>query len=770
MNTPATPAAALPASPSAEIFRLAFHNSPAMQSIVRFRDGVLIDVNAAFLQRLGFSREEVIGRTPLEIGFWVNPEHMVAYRERLGREGCVRDYEAMVRGKDGKVRTVLLSSDMVESGGERYALTAGMDLTERKAAEERARESEARFVTAFAASPVYMTIGALPDGRFVEVNDAFLRGTGLARAEVIGRTSRELALWADEDARAALFARVARDGSVSNFECRIRSSDGRVRTMLLSAESVAINGEPHLLTFGVDVTEQKGAEVALRTAHEQLRQSEELFSQAFHANPSTVALTRYDDGRFVSVNEAFVRQSGYSEAETIGRTGRDLNLHAAPGQREEYFRQINEQGCARNVELIVRSKDGRLRTVLASGEKCEIDGVPHVLTVGVDITARKEAEEQLRASEQRQRETEARVRALYESISTTVLVLDAGRVVQLNSYALHILGAARAEEILGRKLTDFSPTRQPDGTESAAGLARHFAQTAGGRVHRFEWVGRRIGGKEFAMEVTLTPLQLGGQDLLQAVIIDLSDFKRTEAELQNALRQERELNQLKTDFVSVVSHEFRTPLEIIMSSVDNLDRYHDRLPGEKRTELLRTIHKSVRRMAGMMEEVLVLGRFDSGGTQFKPAPLNLPALAQRVCDEMVSATGRTSPIELEIAGELAGADGDEAILRHILTNLLSNAVKYSAPGKPVGLAVQREGRFAILRVRDEGCGIPEADRKRLFQAFFRGGNVRQIPGTGLGLLIVRRSVELHGGEIAFESAEGRGTTFTVRLPLFPGAA
>src|SRR5262249_58209477 len=112
------------------------------------------------------------------------------------------------------------------------------------------------------------------------------------------------------------------------------------------------------------------------------------------------------------------------------------------------------------------------------------------------------------------------------------------------------------------------------------------------------------------------------------------------------------------------------------------------------------------------------------------------------------------------------AYGDESLLRHIFTNLLSNAVKYSPPSERVDFLVKREGEDAVCRIFDRGCGIPDADQKRLFQAFHRGSNVRQIPGTGLGLLIVERCVRLHGGQIQVESVEGRGTTFTVQLPLF----
>lgn len=207
-----------------------------------------------------------------------------------------------------------------------------------------------------------------------------------------------------------------------------------------------------------------------------------------------------------------------------------------------------------------------------------------------------------------------------------------------------------------------------------------------------------------------------------------------------------------------------------MSSADNLQRYHDRLAAEKREELLRTIHKSVRRMAGMMEEVLVLGRLETDRMKFEPAPLDFSALCRRLCDEIESATGGRCPIALEINGPAAQASGDESLLRHIFTNLLSNAIKYSPAGSPVSFRVHREGKIAICRITDRGCGIPEADQRYLFQAFHRGSNVGQIPGKGLGLLIVQRCVELHRGDIRFESVEGKGATFVVALPLYQQTA
>ncbi len=333
-------------------------------------------------------------------------------------------------------------------------------------------------------------------------------------------------------------------------------------------------------------------------------------------------------------------------------------------------------------------------------------------------------------------------------------------IVEVNDTFLSKLGFAR-ERVIGKAAPELDFWVEP------AELAHFVAEIESqGFVQGREVRLRSRNGEVLTVLLSSQPVDIAGVPHLLSAAVDITARKEAEAELLKNLERERELNELKSNFVSLVSHEFRTPLEIIMSSTDNLDRYHERLPAEKRQQLLQSINKAVRRMAGMMEEVLVLGRLEADRVSFTPAPLDLTSLLQRICDEMESATNGRCPIQLQISGATALANGDESLLRYIFTNLLSNAVKYSASEATVEFVVSRENDTAICRVIDRGCGIPEADQKRLFQAFHRGSNVEQIPGTGLGLLIVQRCVELHGGEISFTSVEGQGTTFTVRLPLF----
>lgn len=255
----------------------------------------------------------------------------------------------------------------------------------------------------------------------------------------------------------------------------------------------------------------------------------------------------------------------------------------------------------------------------------------------------------------------------------------------------------------------------------------------------------------------------GANALLQD---EVAARQRAEAEVQRALAHERELSELKSRFVSMVSHEFRTPLGIIMSSAEILDAYLDRLPPEERRSNLRDITQSSKHMAAMMEEVLLLGRVEAGKMACNPGPLDLGVLCAKLADEVTSATSARCGIELIVPPDLGEANADESLLRHILTNLLGNAVKYSPAGATVHLAVEAREHLALFFVRDRGIGIPEADQRQIFQAFHRGRNVGEVPGTGLGMVIVKHCVQLHGGKIAFESREGAGTTFTVALPLF----
>ncbi len=258
------------------------------------------------------------------------------------------------------------------------------------------------------------------------------------------------------------------------------------------------------------------------------------------------------------------------------------------------------------------------------------------------------------------------------------------------------------------------------------------------------------------------------QTLEQRVNERTAELNQAKIEISRALDHERELSELKSRFVSMVSHEFRTPLGIIMSAIELMRHYDERLPLEKRQELQQDVFTATRHMAGLMEQVLLLGRVEAGKLGCKSTPCDLHILASKLTDECLSATNRKCPVVWRAENNLDGAQADESLLRHIFGNLINNAVKYSPEGSEVLYTARRDGDYAVFQVIDHGIGIPEADRARLFEAFHRCSNVGEIPGTGLGLVIVKRCIDLHEGTLEIDSTIGKGTTFTVRLPLFGG--
>lgn len=389
-------------------------------------------------------------------------------------------------------------------------------------------------------------------------------------------------------------------------------------------------------------------------------------------------------------------------------------------------------------------------------------GFGHLVALAVETEQRQLAERALRISE-------ANFRRVIEHTPAATVVVDlaTGKFTDVNASACRLYGRDRATLLQGGP-ADFSPATQPDGRRSEDAAREKIGQALAGDEPRFEWNHSHADGREIPCVVHLAKMPGDRSDRVIATVTDRTEQLRTEETMRRALENERELNELRSRFTSIVSHEFRTPLGIIMSAVELLRNYFDRLDSERRVELFEDIHGATRRMAALMEQVLVLGRADAGKLSFSPVPVDLEALCLKLTDESQSATVRRCPVEVSFDGDLSSATADEPLLRHIFSNLLSNAAKYSPTGRPVHFTVARDDSHAVFTVRDRGIGIPAEDQPRIFEAFQRAGNVGEIAGSGLGLLITKRCVELHGGSIGFVSAAGEGTTFTVRLPVFAG--
>jgi PAS domain S-box-containing protein len=252
--------------------------------------------------------------------------------------------------------------------------------------------------------------------------------------------------------------------------------------------------------------------------------------------------------------------------------------------------------------------------------------------------------------------------------------------------------------------------------------------------------------------------------------VDVSDRAKARESLEEALVRERELSELKSSFVAMASHEFRTPLTSIQASVDLLRRYGERMSEEQKMENLHGISREIVTVTDLLEDVLTLGRADAGKLEFRPRSMDLRALCIDQLEKIKLIARPDHGFVFDCVGNCASVFVDEQLVLHILTNMLSNAVKYSPAGGQITLTLRCSDTDIVLSVGDRGIGIPKGGREHLFDAFHRFSNVGTISGTGLGLAIMKRAAERHGGSVSLESEEGVGTTVTAHLPIIESAS
>lgn len=252
---------------------------------------------------------------------------------------------------------------------------------------------------------------------------------------------------------------------------------------------------------------------------------------------------------------------------------------------------------------------------------------------------------------------------------------------------------------------------------------------------------------------------------INALEKEISVRKRAEEEARKALVRERELNELKSKFVSIASHEFRTPLSTVLSSASLIEQYFQRNEGDKVHKHVQRIKSSVNHLTSILNDLLSLGKLEEGKIEIVKERISLPAFMKEVEEEITPTFKSGQYLVVHCPEGPPFMFSDARILRNILFNLISNASKYSPDDKPIFVNCRQEGETVLFLVRDEGIGIPLEDQRHMFDRFFRASNAGNVQGTGLGLNIVKRYVELLGGAISFVSEYQKGSVFTVRIPI-----
>ncbi|MBK8500420.1 MAG: PAS domain S-box protein [Flavobacteriales bacterium] len=373
---------------------------------------------------------------------------------------------------------------------------------------------------------------------------------------------------------------------------------------------------------------------------------------------------------------------------------------------------------------------------------------------------------------------------LFTTAAEGLVVVDPGGIILMNNPRLGEMFGYAPDDLVGERIEILLPqSARSRHVQHRTAYDRKPVQRSMG-IGMDLW-GQRKDGSVFPVEVSLNHFSVDGQRFVMGLVTDITlrrkaedDLLRTNQELEErveqrtaelkaaehsvreALEKERELHALKSRFVSMASHEFRTPLSTIMGSIDLISRYGG--GDEKVDKHVARIRAKVRDLTAMLNEFLSLERIEQGDVQPVPAEFDIVHHCIEQIEELRGLAKPGQSIDYDHDGDVRTVFTDRVMLGHVITNLVTNAMKYSPEQKPIRLRTQiREGTLTIT-VSDEGMGIPAEDQQHLFERFFRGGNAMTIQGTGLGLNIVKRYLDLLGGTINFTSAPGN-TVFTVQL-------
>ena len=465
----------------------------------------------------------------------------------------------------------------------------------------------------------------------------------------------------------------------------------------------------------------------------------------------------------VKCNRRFAEILGYPPEEITGHATKlwfpsDEDFMQAGGRA--YARLA--QGDNYSAEFLLRKKDGTPIWVFTDSRAIDPAQPQAGIIMGIgDITERKLAEAALQ-------QTKERLDLAMQSSAISIWEWDARRgTVYLDAG----LGQMTGEQPRERYLTieEMVPMVHPDEVEAVIqaqadcirGLRPLYRMEHRLKAMSGEWVWVLSRGRVVERAADGKALRMAGTN------VDITQRKRAEVELLSALQREKELSDMKSKFVSIASHELRTPLATILSSAELLEHYSDGLSADDKLKMLHGIQGAVKRMNAMIEDVLIIGKAEAGALQFDPRPVDLGDLCRKVVEELRPGVAKQHVIQYDKQFDRGNLNLDEKLLRHILTNLLSNAVKYSPPGTTVTLQLLERDNHALLEVADQGIGIPAEDQAHLFESFHRASNVGNRQGTGLGLVIVKKAVELHGGTIAIDSKVDAGTRISIQLPLTP---
>ncbi len=486
-------------------------------------DGTINFVNPAIVRIWGFEYAEELLNRHINILFYQDYffDEIFDTVKKMGKWFG----ELKAKKKDGTLFHIQASISLIlDDNGKHIGLMASIiNITKRKKNEQKLKDSEEKFSLIFQESVFLMGITTIDEGKFVEVNKAFLNSLGFTRDEVIGKTTKELDLYADYHQREMILDRIKNNKKVKNFEVKLKAKDGREFIGLFSTLLIHLQGEPYLLTMANDITELKRAEL-------ELKRSEDKFSLVFQESVILMGITTFEEGRFVEVNKAFLSTLGYARDEVIGKTVKELDLYANYYDREQIVEKIKKDKLIQNSEIEFRARDGRKLSGLFSSLKINLEGQLYLLTMVTNVTELKQAELELKRSE------EKFSLVFQESIILMgITTFEEGRFVEVNNSFLNTLGFTK-EEVIGKTVKELDLYADYYDREKIIERIKKHQSIQNSEIDFKKKDGRKLSGLFSSLIINLE-----GEPYFLTMVTDITELKRAERELKESEEKYRAL-------------------------------------------------------------------------------------------------------------------------------------------------------------------------------------------------------------------------------------
>ncbi len=789
---------------SSEMLSAIYTLNPDAISLTRAADGKIIDCNQVYLDQIGYTREEVIGKTSLELNLFTLKERK-AFVEEIQRNHNLYNYEVRVKRQDGTYVNILYSARFITIDGEKIILSIGKDISERKKSEEKIKHL---------ADVVEFSNDAIITKSLEGIITSWNRGAekiyDYSIDEILGQNISILAPKSLKNEISNLIDDTKQGKRIDHYETLRLKKNGTLINVSLTLSPV-FNTSGKLVaisTISRDITEQKKLEEKRRELLEQvqdfneelevsneelqtiteelrvsneelmhqsdelltlnhaLRESEKKFSKAFHSNPAAMTLSD-ENGKWIDVNERFCGLTGYSKEELIGHDSAELNLIEIL-ENKQYLNNISEKGSQQDIELDIQTKFGEKRNIVINSESIEIDNEIRFISFMYDVTRRRKTENKINKLNSDLNRWVNELNTLFEMLPMSVAITydkDSKRMYA-NPIMEELLGVSPGSNISKSAPPDEGPNYKIcfDGRELLPEeLPVQKAIATGKPVYDSEYDVIRHDGRIINFHGHAVPLFDDWGNVRGAIgaFDDITEHKKAEEKLKKTMDDLKRSNRELEQFAYISSHDLQEPLRMVSSFTQLLERRYKNKLDSDADEYIEFIVEGAQRMKYLIDDLLTFSRVSTHAKEFENVDL------ETVLDDVISNLSLFIEENQAIITHdpLPIITADKSQMRQVFQNLISNAIKFHGDNPPeINIIAHKQGNLWKFEVSDNGIGINQDYQNQIFEVFKRLHTRDEYPGSGIGLSVSQKIIHRHGGQIGVESKPGEGSTFYFTIP------